>query len=313
MVRFPQSDDLNRRRFLRTLSESLSLAAVWAAGQFFILPPAPGEPSAHGPVTGIVWQVDAATARPRGNWQRLGADHLLIQWIVVDGIGFAPGLGTKKPPRLPDWHRIGAEPWADHVILGLEGDFSENNARANVLRLAEGSAAAARERLPLNIEGYYFPVEVDPTWRQAPDVMPEALAMLPRPLWISVYDSANIGGGPLADWLATWLPDDVGVFFQDGVGVEARSPETARAYADALAARLGKARLRIITEAFRPREGGGFRAATAEELASQINAMRGYDLYLFDGPHYIDDALIERVAGILADARPEPPMSAEAR
>ena len=48
-----------------------------------------------------------------------------------------------------------------------------------------------------------------------------------------------------------WLPPDVGVFFQDGVGVHARDARTARRYADTLASRLGKARVRIIAEAFR--------------------------------------------------------------
>ncbi|EPN68434.1 hypothetical protein A245_03653, partial [Pseudomonas syringae pv. actinidiae ICMP 19096] len=83
------------------------------------------------------------------------------------------------------------------------------------------------------------------------------MAKLPRPLWISVYDGANIGPAATADWLKTWLPDDIGVFFQDGVGVYARTAPVARTYADALRKRLGKDRVRIIVEAFRPQFGGG--------------------------------------------------------
>ena len=48
-----------------------------------------------------------------------------------------------------------------------------------------------------------------------PEKLPEfgwfALDALPRPLWISVYDSANVGPYELAESLAAWLPKDVGV------------------------------------------------------------------------------------------------------
>ncbi|MBB4122556.1 hypothetical protein [Martelella radicis] len=289
------------RRFLMVLPAIVLLVAAGLLGRFLVLPPDNSEVPAEGPVTGIVWQVDDATARPEGNWQRLGADHLLIQWIVVDDIGFARGLGKKRPTRLPDWQRIGAEPWARHVTLGLAGDFAEKKARADVLQLARASAAIAGKQLPLDIEGYYFPVEVDPTWQEAAKVMPEALSLLPRPLWISVYDNSDMGGAALADWLSTWLPEDVGIFFQDGVGVDARSAQTARDYADALAARFGKDRLRVITEAFRPLKGGGFRAATAAEIEPQIRALRGYDIYLFDGPHYLNDALVKALSRSFAE------------
>nr|WP_272213315.1 hypothetical protein [Marinicella sp. W31]MDC2879262.1 hypothetical protein [Marinicella sp. W31] len=273
---------------------------TWLARQRFILPAR----LARYPVTGIVWQLDTLTARPEGEWQRLGANHLLVQWSLIDGIGFVPGLGHRSAAPMPDWQRIGAEPWAQHVILGLAGNFSEKKSRANVMQLAKASAEVAAASLPLNIEGYYFPVEVDPTWQEAPEVMPEALALLPRPLWISVYDNTNIGGDVLADWLAGWLPDDIGIFFQDGVGVEARSPEVARQYADALSARLGRARVRIITEAFRPLAQARFRPATADELEPQIRAMHGYEVYLFEGPHYLNDELVEKLKERLDAYRP---------
>ena len=35
-------------------------------------------------VPGMVWQPDNATARPEGEWQRLGIDTLLIQWLATD-------------------------------------------------------------------------------------------------------------------------------------------------------------------------------------------------------------------------------------
>jgi hypothetical protein len=258
-------------------------AALWRA-----LPPATPPPL----VDGVVWQPDNATVGIAGRWHELGAHELLVQWIVVDGQSFVADAGLPTVPVLPDWSRIAREPWARQVILGLAGRFGEREARADIEGLAALSLRLAYLPTPLNVTGWYFPVEVDPTWQEAPRLA-ELLAPLPRPLWISVYDSANVGAGTLADWLSGWLPADIGVFFQDGVGVHARTPRVAREYADALAARLGRERLRVIVEAFRPHTEGGFRAAIAAEVGPQIEALAGYPLYLFDGPHYVDQGLVE--------------------
>ena len=262
---------------------------AWASGTHSVL-----ERWQRGPlrVSGIVWQLDASTVDIAGNWQELGADHLLIQWSKVDGVSFLESASQRRP----DWLRISRESWAQHVILGLAGHFDERRARGDAVSLARESLSLADARLPLNVEGYYFPVEVDPTWQEAPDTMGNALALLPRPLWVSVYDNTNLGAEALADWLASWLPPDVGVFFQDGVGVEARTPGVARQYADALASRLGRQRLKVIVEAFRPESAGRFRAATPQELMPQIKAMQGYDVYLFDGPHYLDERRVRDLA-----------------
>ncbi|KPW85731.1 hypothetical protein SAMN05216596_102720 [Pseudomonas congelans] len=246
-------------------------------------------------VVGIVWQPDNATVGISGNWDRLGARQLLVQWTAVDEQSFIPGTSMASVPVLPDWTRIGKEPWAQEVILGLAGYFSETRSRDNIEQLAVLSAQLAKVKTPLNVTGWYFPAEVDPSWSRAKE-LPALLAKLPRPLWISVYDGANIGPDATADWLKTWLPDDIGVFFQDGVGVYARTAPVARTYADALRKRLGKNRVRIIVEAFRPQVGGGFRPATAAELKPQIAAFDGYPLYLFDGPHYVTPDLIEALS-----------------
>ncbi|MDU8458576.1 hypothetical protein [Pseudomonas syringae group sp. J254-4] len=249
------------------------------------------QPSGPG-IVGIVWQPDNATVGISGNWDKLGARQLLVQWTAVDDQSFIPGTQMANVPVLPDWARIGKEPWAQEVILGLAGYFSENRSRDNIEQLAVLSAQLAKVKTPLNVTGWYFPAEVDPSWSRAKE-LPALLAKLPRPLWISVYDGANIGPAATADWLKTWLPDDIGVFFQDGVGVYARTAPVARTYADALRKRLGKNRVRIIVEAFRPQVGGGFRPATAAELKPQIAAFDGYPLYLFDGPHYVTPDLIK--------------------
>ena len=91
------------------------------------------------------------------------------------------------------------------------------------------------------------------------------------------------------------MPRDVGVLFQDGVGVHARSAPVAREYVDALAKRLGEARVGLIAEAFREHE-GKFRPATAAELKAQLANYRGLPIYLFDGPHYVPDSVVRELA-----------------
>ena len=164
-----------------------------------------------------------------------------------------------------------------------------------------GSQVSSRSRGPVVTAacctrgGRIFTIEIDPTWTEASRLGP-LLARLPRPLWISVYDSANVGPEELAASLATWLPEDVGVFFQDGVGVHAREPFVAIDYLKSLTRRLGKDRVRVIAEAFRPQVGGGFRAATLEELRPQLATYAGYPIYLFEGPRYVSPQLVQGLA-----------------
>jgi len=246
-------------------------------------------------IVGVVWQPDNATVGIQGDWQKLGVKELLVQWTAVDGQSFVAGSGLPEVPVLPDWARIAKQPWAQDVIVGLAGFYSEKRSRDNIEELATLSERMAKVKTPLNVTGWYFPAEVDPSWSRAKE-LPALLARLPRPLWISVYDGANIGPEGTADWLKSWLPDDIGVFFQDGVGVYARTAPVARTYADALRKNLGEHRVKIIVEAFRPQVGGGFRPATVDELKPQIAAYRGYPLYLFDGPHYVTPQVVEGLA-----------------
>lgn len=245
------------------------------------------------PVEGTVWQIDNDTFMPKGDWDRLGAKRLLVQWTVVDGIAFREDTGLPSG-NMPDWKRIATEPWAREVILGLAGRFDEKSARAEIGPLAELSERLAKLPTPLNVVGYYFPVEIDPTWTEAPQLT-ALLNRLPRPLWISVYDSANVGPQELADGLTKWLPKDVGVFFQDGVGVHAREAWVARHYVTVLERALGKGRVRIIAEAFRPQQGGGFRPATIGELRPQLATYAGLPIYLFEGPRYVPPSLVDEL------------------
>ncbi|WP_370518250.1 hypothetical protein [Polaromonas sp. Pch-P] len=278
------------------------LGAVLAAA--LLLGACSGPPPVVPPLAGVVWQPDNKTLDPRGNWQRMGATELLVQWTAVDGVAFVNNPLLPVAAQLPAWPRIAGEAWAQDVIVGLAGRFDEKAARADIVQLAQASAVLAAQPTPLKVTGWYFPVEIDPTWKEAPSLAP-LLAALPRPLWISVYDSANVGPEALVQGLAQWLPPDVGVFFQDGVGVHAREAHVAREYADVLSAKLGRERVRIIAEAFRPQSGGGFRSATIDELRPQLARYAGYRIYLFDGPHYVPDALTAQIAAAqLSAAKP---------
>ena len=252
------------------------------------------QPTLIPPIAGTVWQLNNETIDPRGTWERIGATELLVQWTAVDGIAFVANDSFTTAPKIPAWDRIADEPWAREVILGLAGRFDEKLARGEITELSRMSVVLASLSTPLNVVGWYFPVEIDPTWAEAPSLAP-LLATLPRPLWISVYDSANVGPEALVRGLSSWLPKDVGVFFQDGVGVHAREARIARQYADVLSTRLGKDRVRIIAEAFRPQVGGGFRSATIDELRPQLASYKGYRIYLFDGPHYVPDGLVREI------------------
>lgn len=252
------------------------------------------------PIAGVVWQVNLATLRPTGQWHRMGARELLVQWMVVDDTAFLPGLPGYRAEAAPDWARIASEPWADQVIVGLVGRSGEREARADVAGLAARSAELARRPMPVRVSGWYFPVEVDPSWDGAAGLGP-LLADLPRPLWLSVYDRQNIGPEAFADWLETWVPADVGILLQDGVGEHVRGPERARAYFDSMERRLGRHRVGMIAEAFRPVANGGFRGATVGELRAQLDHYRDVRLYLFDGPHYVPAEMVDALAGKVPD------------
>lgn len=281
---------INRRTALLVGAGAAGTLGLLGLDQLLTRRPPPPE----GLIDGIVWQVHAGSLDPYGEWERLGARSLLLQWIVLNGVAFVPGLGIQTIADPPNWARISKEPWARSIIVGLASLSSEPDARRNVAALIDLSARVAEKPLPFRAAGYYFPVEADPTWMDAPKMGP-LLAALPRPLWVSAYDNTNIGADPFADWIDGWLPKDVGLFFQDGVGLYMRTPQSARQYGEALIARLGPQRFRMILEAFRPAGDDKLRPATAAELRPQIEAYRGLDTFVFEAPHYLDRKLVNEL------------------
>ncbi|WP_454918606.1 hypothetical protein [Xanthobacter sediminis] len=281
---------INRRTALLVGAGAVGAAGLLGLDQLLVR----RAPAPEGLVDGIVWQIHDGFLDPYGEWDRLGAHALLLQWIVLNGVAFVPGLGIQTIADPPNWARISREPWARSIIVGLASLSSEVDARRNVAALVDLSARVAAKPLPFRAAGYYFPVEADPTWMDAPK-MGALLSALPRPLWVSAYDNSNIGAAPFADWIDSWLPKDVGLFFQDGGGLYMRTPQSSRQYGEALIAKLGRDRFRMILEAFRPAGGELLRAATAAELRPQIEAYRGFDTFVFEAPHYLDRKLINEL------------------
>ena len=249
-------------------------------------------------VQGIVWQPHQGAPDPRGNWHKLGAEQLLVQWSVVDGIAYVPVEEGRQSETGPDWRRIAREPWAQSIVLGLAGRFDTHLARTQGAELSRQSLGIATslsgQSGAIKVSAWYFPIEVDPSWAGATQ-MREWLAPLPRPLWVSVFDHQHLGPAAFSAFVSTWLPTDVGVFFQDGVGLHVREAAVAREYLDALRNRFGPERVKVIAEVFRPNPGGGFRSATAEEIRSQLPVYDSYPIFLFDGPTYLPGSLVEEL------------------
>lgn len=282
---------MNRRVLLAGLAGGVAGAGGLAGIELAVTR---ARPKGRRLMDGVVWQVHAGALDPRGDWDYLGARSLLVQWLAADGTAFVPGIGLPVIKDPPNWARIAREPWARTIIAGLAGSFNEPTARRSVAALAELSGRIARMPLPFSPAGFYFPVEADPTWKEV-GALAAALSVIPRPLWVSAYDNSNVGPTAFADWVEGWLPRDVGLFFQDGVGIYTRSPESARIYADEMTRRLGARRFKLIAEAFRPNSSGGFRAATASELLAQLKVYEGFDVFVFDGPHYVDRVVVQEL------------------
>ena len=237
-------------------------------------------------IEGIFWQPNRATVNPYGSWDAIGGNTFIIQYAVTDGKSWYKSKNFQSWSNENDWKRIRNEPWSQNFILGLAGSYDEPKGRNSLSELLQQSLVLIEETKGLRPSAYYFPVEVDPTWTNLDDYV-RVLNQLPRPLWISVY-SADKSSRDISTWLNQWLPQDVNVFFQDGVGVGVRSPKQALRMYKQLKNSLGENRVALISEAFRQRQiFSGNRSATFLELAEQLDTYQGERIYIFDGPHYL--------------------------
>ncbi len=305
---------MNRRGLLlggMAAGAGLALAGTYAARQFTKgeFPFLPASASDKRLINGIIWQVHEGMLEIHGEWELLGADTLMLQWIVAEGKAYAPGLGVPMVEDAPNWARVIKEPWAKNIILGLATGMNEPEARRNIAAMVELSARIAEKPMPFEVSAYYFPVEADPTWADVGKMGALlAAAKLPRPLWVSAYDNSNIGAEPFAEWVASWLPPDIGLMFQDGVGLHMRTPEGARHYGQVLRNKLGENRFTMIAEAFRPADDkGNLRRATLNEFGPQLLAYHGFEVIVFEGPHYLDRKL---TYGLVRDFLPRVPNGA---
>jgi hypothetical protein len=213
---------------------------------------------------------------------------------------------------------IAQEPWAQEIIIGLPGIFNESSARSSAASLAALGQQFGQLQFPSNVKGFYFPIEIDPTWIARPDIgqlqgAPEILAplweLLPRPLYVSVYYGSGIDGSAAADWLVSFIPSDVNVLFQDGVGAFDVSIPLALQRFNQLKSKFGK-RVEIIAECFRVNpvqpapEGEYFVPATAAEITEQMTAYKKLPVWMFDGPSYLTNDIIEQMSGLYVSRPP---------
>lgn len=259
------------------------------------------------PINGVLWQALLNNIPLRRPWDTIGAGKTLIQWIAVDGYSFV------ENPWLPayniqlDLNDLAKYPFASEIILGTPGYFSEVTSRNSLPLMADLAAKFATLEWPVNVKGYYFPVEIDPTWTDAKEKLGAVWDLLPRPLYISAYYGEGIDGEEAAIWLADLLPPDVNLMFQDGTGAFNVSTTLAKERLKQLDKHLGKERVSMIAEVFNPNPdwnnvpGTYFKPLTADEYRERIGAYSDiYNegrLFVFDGPNYIHNELIDELQG----------------
>ncbi|MEB6480529.1 alpha-amylase family protein [Acinetobacter vivianii] len=283
---------LKIRQIKFILLKIITLSALFSLGGCMHFFQADAQPPQ---IEGIFWQPDLATTPPSGNWNLLGVSTFVPQWSTVQSKAwFDHDMGFEKWDKTLNLKQLNQQPWSQHIILGLAGEYDEKLARSNVLQLAENSKQIIEKTKSIPLKGYYFPVEADPTWLGV-GVLAQALATLPQPVWVSIY-SAEQSPEHLDSWLKSWLPHNANVFFQDGVGVGTRSPQQAKTILEDLQKEFGKDKVVIVLEAFRPVKAGQFRSAYPWEVIEQLKAYEGQKVYIFDGPHYMNRITVYAVA-----------------
>lgn len=92
------------------------------------------------------------------------------------------------------------------MIIGTPGLSDETQARARIHELADLAQKFGTLSYPSNAAGFYFPVEIDPTYTAAPADFGAIWSKLPRPLYVSVYYGAGVDDAAAAQWLDSFIP-----------------------------------------------------------------------------------------------------------
>ena len=229
---------------------------------------------------GIFWQPNQTYLKPEGNWNQIGVHVLVVQWTVTNGRAWFPNKRIPQWKPQVDWSRILKSLWAKKIIVGLAGDFKVPRARKHARELAALSDNIVNSVPIKNPLAWYAPVEVSPGWHNI-HAIKTYLASLPRPLWVSIYGGNEMTPAALVSWVRSWLPEGVGVLYQDGVGVGSETPAQAAIRVRALETAFGCSHVGIILEAFKQNPNGQFVSASVWRIAEQLRAYKGLHIYFF--------------------------------
>jgi len=207
-------------------------------------------------IDGIIWQPTCDYVTPKGNWDKIGANKLLVQWSLLEDKVWIHGLGYKTWDTQPNWNEILKEPWAEEIVWGLSGDFNLNKARDEWRHhvVASTKTYQALEKLNIPSKMWYAPIEVDPSWKL--NEIKSYLSGMPKPLYISSFTGSYDNPDKYAKWVSLWLPEGAKLIFQDSVGTNALSLSQSQEYITALVDELGEDRVGVILEAFEIRKQG---------------------------------------------------------
>lgn len=262
-------------------------------------------------VNGIFWPTQAANVDFRRPWNALGATTTIFQWVAVDGSSFIPNIWLPLNSKQLNLTNIATYPWAAKIVVGTPGLSNQATARTSAASLAALAQEYGTLIYPSNVTGFYFPVTFDPSWVAAPTVMAPLWSLLPRPLYVTVFYDSTVDGATGAAWANSFIPTDVTILFQDGVGTYGTDPVLA--LTQAMQLKKLHTKLELVTECFRPNpafpgSGSKYIPITVDEYYEQLTHYEGTGLtvHAYDGPDYLDSELIQEIKGLIPT---EPPVN----
>jgi len=235
---------------------------------------------------GVIWQPTLDYNTPKGYWNLLGADTLLIQWMHLEKRAWIQNVNYPTWEPSPNWTEILSKPWAENIIFGLSCDFSLSKSRAECLYHRKVSIDIAKSiqklHIPNPIHGWYAPIELDPSWKDNKKIA-DYIQGMPKPLYISSFVGKYEDPQKYADWVASWLPSDAHLLFQDCVGTGVLTIKESLEYINALIAKLGRERVNVILEAFIINKEKKLQTAPLPSIAKRLLLYKklGVSSYLF--------------------------------